>query len=227
MQLIYVIYLFFFSFSVAFAQQWTPVSERNDISLYQRVNDAQQHEVRVETKVCTSISSFIALLHDTNFGPEWIHHAQKVELMSQSHFVDIVHTYFKPPWPARKRDMITRSMIHQDPITKQLTIIITDIGQQHPKQAGYVRMHDISGKWELTPQDDGSLLIRYTGSGKPGGKIPKWLARSLLSKSTVKTFQNLVQVIHHSKYQQAHITGILEPQGCTRTLNAKTRVMGK
>lgn len=219
MQLKHWLIVVFFVTHGGMAQQWQKVATHNDIQINKRKHPNGLFEVNAQIELCTSISAFIGLLHDTKAGPQWIHHAHRVALISSSQttqlpLVDVVHTYFDPPWPARKRDMITRSEITQNTETSELIIRIEDLGQTQPADADYVRMKNIEGVWRLTPMKNGRINIAYSGSGDPSGMIPNWLANKLLVSSTRHTFEKLAAILPSPRYQEYKLKSINEPQGC-------------
>lgn len=219
MQLKHWLIMVFFVTNWGAAQQWQKVTTQSDIQISKRIHSGGVFEVNAQVELCTTISAFIGLLHDTNAAPQWIHHAQRVALISSSEtaplpLIDVVHTYFDPPWPARKRDMITRSEITQNADTLELVIRIEDLGQTQSADADYVRMTNIQGVWRLTPLQNGRIKITYSGSGDPSGMIPNWLANKLLVSSTRQTFEKLAAILPTPTYQEYRLTSINEPQGC-------------
>lgn len=219
MQLKHGFIVAFFVTDLSMAQQWQTIDTNSNVQLSKRTLSNGLFEVKAQFEICSTLSGFINLLRDTDIAPQWIHHAQRVEFVTDSlaqhlPYVDIIHTYFEPPWPARKRDMVTRSTISQDVITAVITISIEDLGRTVSEVDGYVRMTDLKGTWELTPTKNGHLTISYSGSGDPAGLIPHWLANKLLVTSTMNTFENLVRLLPNSTYQEHTLQGIIEPPGC-------------
>lgn len=182
-------------------KQWQTVKSGHPTINIARQNAATGYDwVKASTEISASPHALVHLMQDVEQAPEWINNNRKVTILeSPAPNVNIVHSFFKSPWPVKDRDMITRSVIskHGD----GLQIEISNHGKHYPASKGYTRMEHVQGRWQVYPKADGKVLIQYEGTGDPSGRIPRWLANQVLQDSMLNTFNNLRQKIQQEKYQ--------------------------
>lgn len=181
------------------AQEWTLAKHENGVEVYSRTLANNLLQIKALTTVKGNHQAFLSLVGDVEHCNTWIANCTKIEIIEASkQNTSVVHSFFNAPWPIKDRDMVTRNThVKQD---QRLNIFIEDVGQQYPTQPKYVRMTDVSGKWQLVEMADGSMSVSYVGSGNPSGNLPDWLARRVLLDSTFKTFSQLKSVINQAKY---------------------------
>jgi hypothetical protein len=199
--------VFLLSAHSAFSWQFYKASGALKIEYQQNAQNLL--EIRAITTANSSIGAFLHLLEDTNNISSWVDNAQKAEILSQpdahSH---IVQTYFSAPWPVSPRDMITQSQWTQNPVSRELIMHITDLGQQYPPVKGFVRMQHVQGQWTLTPQANGMLRIQYQGQADPAGKLPRFISDKVALQATFTTFKQLPEAL--AQYQRPY-PNITEP----------------
>jgi hypothetical protein len=190
------------------ADQWLLWRDQDDIQVYSRPSEKGTLEIRAKTRVDTSLSAFIALLHDTAHLPEWMHSVSEVRVLSepdQTH--DLVHTLFKAPWPIKDRDMVTSSEYRQ-PSPCSLVLEITDNNAALPEQEGFVRIVDVNTLWMLERQADGTTVIDYQAHANIAGNLPRWIANRLSLQAAFETFEALRRELASERYQQQEVEGI-------------------
>jgi hypothetical protein len=188
---------------------WQNYKTLDDIKVHYRHSTNNLLQIHAETTVSSGLGAFLHLLEDTNNISSWVDNAQKAEILSQpdahSH---IVQTYFSAPWPVSPRDMITQSHWAQNPVSRELIMHITDLGQQYPPVKGFVRMQHVQGQWTLTPQANGMLRIQYQGQADPAGKLPRFISDKVALQATFTTFKQLPEAL--AQYQRPY-PNITEP----------------
>ncbi|GAB2912044.1 START domain-containing protein [Rheinheimera gaetbuli] len=191
------------------AEDWH-LYQSNDFTVVSyHYNNAKLLQIRAVTDVNSQPGAFLHLLEDLNNISSWAANTEKAELIHQPDAnTHIVHTYFSAMWPVSKRDMVTLSVWQQDVVSGEVTLRVSDVGQNYPTVKGYVRMQSVQGVWTLTPIPDGVLRIEYQGQADPGGKLPQFIADKVALKAIFSTFNRLSQVL--TQYQQPY-PGILTP----------------
>ena len=190
------------------AEEWLLWRDQDDVQVYSRPSERGTLEIRAKTRVNTNLSAFIALLHDTEHLPEWMHSVSEVRVISepdQTH--DLVHTRFKAPWPVKDRDMVTSSEYRQ-PSPCSLVLEISDNHTALPEQEGFVRIVDVDTRWMLEKKPDGTTVIDYRAHANIAGSLPRWIANRLSLQAAFETFQALRQEIVRDRYQQQPVEGI-------------------
>ncbi len=192
--------------------KWQVVRQQDALVLYQRKLGNGQIEVRVQTVVSSSPVAMLALLEDTQNVPVWMDGVSRVELLDKpAPHIWLTHTYLDVPWPFKHRDMVTRSVITQDPQDHSITISVTNASTQAPPTTGMVRMQNVSGQWHILPLPMNNIRVSYEGRGDPGGHIPDFIANARLKDAIWKTFAQLPSAINHERYQQASYPFIQAP----------------
>jgi len=64
-----------------------------------------------------------------------------------------------------------------------------------PLPRGVVRMAKSEGFWEVSPVGDGRTRVVYESHADPGGRVPSWIANSILGDQVVGQIETLRQII--------------------------------
>ncbi|OEY70889.1 hypothetical protein BI198_01615 [Rheinheimera salexigens] len=182
---------------------WQLYKQTATVKVHFRQLDKARLEINAELQTQSKLGAFMHLLNDTPAITNWVDGAERAQVIAQvnphSH---VVHSYFSGFWPVSPRDMITQSIWSQDEISGVLSIDIIDRGQDYPAQKGYVRMEQVSGRWQLTPLTEGGVLIQYQGQADPAGKLPHFIGNKAALKASFNTFKNLEHIL--SRYQEPY-----------------------
>ncbi|XOV77882.1 MAG: START domain-containing protein [Aestuariibacter sp.] len=188
------------SFTV-YSQEWQLKKAQDHVRVYLEDTDNSVKAVKAEMTVTdTSIYALVNLLRDIDKVTSWMDSIEEVRLLQQeAEDTDIVATVLDVPWPFTDRIMVTRSRICIAGNT--LIIQVNDALDVQIDNTEYIRMTEVTGRWQITQLARDQTHITYQGRGDPSGAIPNWLARSKLVHSTFKTFLQLKQKIVATKYQ--------------------------
>ncbi|GAA6186312.1 START domain-containing protein [Aliiglaciecola sp. NS0011-25] len=138
---------------------------------------------------------FLTLLDNTAIAASWIDNCEKVELLASPSPVEkIVKTTFNAPWPAKDREMITKSFTEIDSATHTIRIQVQDYSEYYPPNNTLVRIQNVRGNWRITATSKNTMQIEYIGYGEPSGNLPIWRANKLVVSSMFKTFHNLGEI---------------------------------
>jgi len=198
------------SFALPGDQPWKLWRDQDGIEVYSRSSSNGYDEVHATTRVKTTLSAFIALLHDTAHVPDWMESVRSVTVIQDTGpRSNIVHTRFQAPWPVANRDMVTSSEYSQpDPCS--LVLNISDRHGDVPELAGHIRMVDVRSQWRLTAQADGHVEIDYQAHADTSGHLPQWMANRAALQMVFRTFQGLRRELANSLLQEKVIDGISE-----------------
>jgi len=189
---------------------WDLWSERDGVRVFKKASASGYLEVRATTEVRSSLSAFVALLHDTVRVPDWMESVSEITVIKDiDQRSNVVLTRFKTPWPVADRDMVTYSEYHQ-PSPCSLVLEISDVHDVIPEQDNYVRILDVSTRWTLTKSSDGNTQIEYLAYANPSGNLPAWIANRATLKETLKSLRALRKVLTEDRYQNQLIEGISE-----------------
>lgn len=188
---------------IAVDSSWTLYQDQPPVRVEYRKSPDNVLQIRASTTVNSGTGAFLYLLEDTAKVRNWLANSHSAKVLAQpDQYTHLVHTKFNAVWPISRRDMVTRSVWTQHSETRVLTIEVSDIGQHHPVDAGYIRMQQVSGTWTLTPLTQGKLQITYQGQADPAGRLPHFLSNSVALRSTFQTFDKLSEVL--ASYQQKY-----------------------
>jgi hypothetical protein len=189
---------------------WKLWRDQDEIKIYSRMSGSGYLDIRATTKINTTLSAFIALLHDTARVPEWVQSVSDVTVIKVlGERSNIVHTQFQAPWPVANRDMVTFSEYSQ-PEPCSLVLNISDRHDAIPELEGYIRIIDVRSRWLLAVQPGGSVNVDYQAHANTSGLLPKWIANRTSLQTAFKTFQALPQQLAEPRYQEKVVGGIME-----------------
>jgi len=192
---------------------WKLWRDHDEIRVYSRPSEQGYADIRATTTATTTLSAFLALLHDTAHVPEWMDTVSQVAVIEVTGpSSNIVHTQFQAPWPVANRDMVTYSEYSQ-PTPCSLVLNLSDRHEAIPPLDGYVRITDIRAQWVLTALPNGSVDIEYQAHANTSGYLPRWMANRASLRTAYKTFQALRRELADPRYLEREMEGISECQG--------------
>jgi len=192
---------------------WELVKEQEGISVYTKdVEDSPLKAFRAVTTVDSTLTALVALLEDTQAGPDWLYSCLSLKRVhSDSPTQAYNYTINDLPWPVQDRDAIIYSELKQDPQTQTVRITMKGLPHYLPEKNDYVRVPYLTGEWAIVPIKNQTMEISYTAHIEPGGNIPDWLVNTLLVDTPLKTFIQMKKLLPQKKYQLAKRTYIQSP----------------
>lgn len=179
------------------AGNWETVFERDNLQVSRRdYAGSELDEIQGVVRVKASLNALMALLKDASFNHQWVHRSGGARILRESGYAEAyVYGVVDAPFPLSDRDSVVRFDYLQDPVTKDITITITNMPDFAPLEPQLVRVPDLGGHWSLKPQAAGWVEVTYQIHGDPGGWIPVWLANQAAQVSVKYTLQNLAAVV--------------------------------
>ncbi len=206
----------FLLFSVlAFAQKpgpWELKKDKKDLKIYVRDSpDSPIKQLKMEFTVEASMSAIVALLQDISAIPEWVYKCPEAyRLKKVNTNEEVYYNLADFPWPLDDRDLIVRSTLVQDSITKVVRSESFNAPTYIPEKEGIVRIPKLHLWWEFTPRINGIVDVEYFLSSDPGGYIPAWIINLALDQGPIQTIKNFRKILKEPKYRDAKLDFISE-----------------
>lgn len=167
-------------------------------------------EIKGVVRVKASLNAVMALLKDASFNQHWVYRSGGARILEESGYAQAyVYGVVDAPLPMSDRDTVVRFDYQQNPLTKEITVTITNVPDFIEPQEGLVRVPDMGGHWHLKPEADGWVEVTYQIYGDPGGWIPAWLANHAAVLSVKHSLANLIEAV--PRYANARSEFVAEP----------------
>jgi len=199
--------------TVLFGQSWELARDSEGIRVYLRtIEGSAFKEFKGETRVESRLSSLVALLADSDSYPRWMHNCMQARLLQIINpTTRWTYVLNHAPWPARNRDLIMSSVLHQEE-NGSVTIALQSISGAMPEQENIVRVRSARGFWIFRPVNTSTTDVTYQMHIDPGGQVPAAAVNSSAVENPFRTLKNLITIIRDSKYRGAVVPGIRELQ---------------
>jgi hypothetical protein len=193
---------------------WTLKKSGDGIEIYLRdFPGSKSKEFRAIMRIPgTSLSSLMAAFDDAPAYPRWMHNcieARVVKLISPSE--RYTYSATRAPWPVSPRDMVTHTVVRQDPKTLAVSLEIHAAPDFLPPVSGRVRIPTLDALWTFKPAGNGDVIVIYQLHSEPGGSLPPGLANMAVTDLPYNTFIKLRNIVREEKYAKARFPQITEP----------------
>lgn len=191
---------------------WMLKYNRDSIKVYYRKSPVSNiHEMRLTTKVESSLSSLVTLVDDVESYTRWVFKtikASDVKIISETEKYYYILSDF--PWPLNDRDYIAHTKLEQDVKTKIVTSTSASSPKMVPLIKNVIRIELTKTKWIFTPINKNEVLIEYTLLADPGGSLPDWAVNLALDKGPYETMQKFIKLLKEDKYRNVKVPYIQE-----------------
>lgn len=203
-KLLAIIFATLFAPSLFFAQNpdgWVFKNEKEGVKVFYR-KTSDIYEIKLITSLKVSLSGLVTLLSEVDNYPKWGYKiAESRELKRVSGMETYYYSKLDFPWPLDDRDIVVRSKIEQDPITRRITATSVAVPDFLPDIKGLVRIRNARTSWTLLPGPGGWTYVEYHIYSDPGGSLPDWLINMALDVGPRETIKNIRGFIQQPKYQ--------------------------
>ncbi len=198
--------------SVDAQTDWKLKNEKNGIKVYSStVSGSKFNSIRVVCELNATASQVVEVLLDIKTSPEWIDHTKSCTLIKQVSPSELYYySEINLPWPAQNRDFVAHLTVHQNPVTKVVTVDGPAVPGFVETKSGIVRVKSSKGLWILTPLKRDLVKVEYTLQVDPGGDIPAWLVNLLATQGPMKSFEGLIAQLKKPAYQNASLPFITD-----------------
>lgn len=171
------------------APDWALVREQGTVRLWARAHPPGPFQaLRLEMRVAARPAALLAVLRDTANHSQWLPGSREVRLLARpTPLEDLVYIRLAAPWPARDRELITRSRLEWLPGCGLRLRVWAD-ADALPPTPGLMRIRASQGLWQATPIGAGESLIRLETYTHPGGQLPGWLVNRVAASSAFESF---------------------------------------
>lgn len=178
---------------------------KEDIRVFTRkIEGSDMMAFRAITHIQSTLTATIALLEDADRAHKWVFSCKAMALIEQVSDTDALYYMVTDmPWPVSNRDSISQTHISQDSETKVVRVDISARNDVFPENDDHVRIREMSGFWQVSPQDNGLVEVIYEAHADPGGGLPSWLVNSFLVDAPLETLRGFRDLIGEDQYQTA------------------------
>jgi hypothetical protein len=194
--------IFLFSQS---SNDWVFKNEKEGVKVYYR-KTSDVHELKLVTSLKVSLSGLVTLLSEVENYPKWGYKvSESRELKKVSANESYYYSKLDFPWPLDDRDVVVRSTIVQDPVSRRVTATSIAYPDYLPVNKGVIRMRNAKTTWTLVPGQGGWTYVEYFISSDPGGSLPDWLVNMAIDVGPRETIKNIRNFVRQEKYQTAKL----------------------
>ncbi len=196
---------------------WELKRKKDNLEVYTRnIAETGVKELKLHTQMETSLNSIFALFDDVSRNVDWVYAAKEakvLKILAPNHMLEYSVSDF--PWPLHDRDLVTNSVVEQDPDTKVVKARSVAMPEGYPKRKGIVRITELEAEWILTPLPGGIIDVVYVIKTDPGGNIPVFLTNMFIDKGPIQTIEKMREMLQLPTYRDAKVDYIeeLEDEG--------------
>ena len=202
-----------FSFTITAQEaEWELRKEKDGIQVYVReAIDSPFKELKMKFSIDATMSTVVALLQNVDAIPDWVYKCSESYVVEK---ISIQEEYYYNlmdfPWPMSDRDLILKSKLYQDPVTKVLRSESYAVADKMPVKEGVVRIEETNLWWEFTPKPNGQIDVDYYLKSNPGGYLPAWIVNLAIDQGPVQTVKRFLKTLEDPKYKDVKLDYISE-----------------
>lgn len=208
--------LLFVILPVSGEADWRLDKQEKGVSFYLREYPGSPiPEFRAVTVIPASMARVLAVLLDVENYHRWIHRCeQSFTVATSGGREQYIYQQNKLPW-VRDRDIILRARLSHQNDARQVDIALKAVPEychKHPSPScdridadPYVRITKATGSYRLIALNDETVEVIWQQHLDPGGKLPRWLVKGLLSEIPMESLASLREVVGDAKYRHSRI----------------------
>lgn len=187
---------------------WQLIKEHEGIKVYtQQSAGSTIKQIKIVTTAQASLSSAVALMTDKKAFTQWVYACTNSHALQMISDTESVHyQYTSMPWPLNDRDVIIHSIIHQDLVSKTVTIKSKGMPSYLQHKKDVVRVKTLEALWTFKPLSTEKLQIEYYLSMDPGGEIPSWAINMGVTEGPFKSIEKMKELL--PKYERIQLSYI-------------------
>jgi hypothetical protein len=196
--------LFSISTLIVYGQEiddWKLVNNGNGIEVYSRTAaNSSIKEIRIACTVKASMESVTNFLSNVPLYSDWVYKCNKSSLIkktSAGEFIYYITLDFPFPFADRDLTIESKHWIDQNTgIYHSQSYAFKALASQNED---YVHITEFASTWEITPIENGELLVEYKSISNPGGDIPVFLINMVIAKGPRETMKEFIRLIENKK----------------------------
>ena len=190
--------LLLFGLHSAYPQQNCVLRKDNDgVKVYLCDNASSAFKtIIVELEVPATLAQYAAKVLDIENYYRWQDRVSEQKVLLRVSETELFYySLVDVPWPVSDRDYIFHLNMHQDIITKVVTMTLSEVPNFIPHREDIVRVPYAESTLTLTPIDATNLNVRYELAIDPGGEVPAWLINIFAASTPWNTFHSFREQI--------------------------------
>jgi len=194
--------------------QWELRKDKHGIKVYVReAIDSPFKELKMKFSIDATMSTVVALLQDIEAIPEWVYKCSESSVVEKiNNKEEYYYNLMDFPWPMSDRDLILKSKVSQNPVTKVLRSESHAVTNKMPEKEGVIRIIETNLWWEFTPKPNGQIDVDYYLKSNPGGYLPAWLVNLAIDQGPIQTVKRFLKILKDPKYKNVKLDYISELQ---------------
>ncbi len=180
------------------AHTWELHKNVDGIQVYTRKQEHSNFkQIRIVTTTTNSISAVVSMLRDKGAFHNWVYACKNANYLKILNDTESVHyQYTSMPWPLSDRDAVIHTRIHQDSLTKVVTIGVKALSNYIGTKDKVVRVKKLDAQWTLRPDPlRKTVQIEYVLSINPEGELPAWVVNLGITDGPLKTIKKMKELL--------------------------------
>jgi len=179
-------------------QTWQPhhfasdsVDEQSVLVWTKTVDGSDFKAFKGEVLINATRDNIVSVIRDTKNVPKWYYksaYVKKLEDIADNQ--SLTYSVTDLPWPVSDRDSVILATVTNEQ-NGDITIIMTAKPNAYPIQENKVRVTKLDGFWKLQKQANNQVKVTLQLTTEPGGKIPSWLANTMVIDMPLNSLGNL------------------------------------
>jgi len=171
--------------------EWELEYDKDGIQVYTRkIKGSSLKEVKTEMIQPHNIHDVLTIFNPQEELLKWMYKLKEAKLIGTNRLYYAIDF----PWPLSDRDLIGISTEYFNSDTSHVIFSMEADPTYIEEKEAYVRMQDVSGKWEFRKLSDSTTLVSNLLHADPNG-IPNWIVNLFAIDGPVKSYHNMSEAL--------------------------------
>lgn len=206
--LLFLCLLLFARLEAQNTSDWEFKGEKDGIKVYHRKSPGLLH-IKLTTSIKVPLSGIVALFSDVDHYKDWGYKMIESRLLNR---VSPMETWYYAkydfPWPFDDRDIILRSVIEQDPVSRKIKITNTPYPSYLPENKGIERIKKSATSWLFVPGADGWVYVEQEIATDSAEDMPEWLIDMTVDTGPRETAKAVRKLLMQERFQQMRLAHV-------------------
>jgi hypothetical protein len=196
------------------SNQWQLDSDRNGVKVYSRKTPGSTlKQFKAVTRVTTTLNRVVAAMNDNSSQncKDWMPICaglKSIEPWNPQGLYSITYFRLDLPFPFSPRDLVYKTQISQDPVSKAVTVYLLALPGMVPENKCCVRVTQIHNRWIWSPLKDGEVELQLFSD--MDARVPYFLANKR-GDDLGRLLSRVPQLLSKQQYQNEKVDYIQEP----------------
>jgi len=202
--IIFILLSFFAAVQLGAQDNWKPVMEKDDITVYTRpAEGCPLDEFKGVTIIKAKLETCVAVLRDVPEQPNWMGDclgARLLKTFDRNHIV--AYNILNAPWPLSNRDLQIDTRFEEDYRNGKVIVSMTVYEEELVPVSKYVRIKDFRAQCILEKIDATTTKATYINRVNPMAPVPGAIANMFVKNNPYMTLKGFKKMVKLKKYQQ-------------------------